>query len=108
MLEANSDPILSNPPSRYPRNVPQPAQKTKLLDRLREPLRSRHGLFHLAHVDRFRLNIPSPIGACVAIKKTPSFPRNLSLHVLSRERESRESKFERCRHSWARMKSRPR
>jgi len=69
MLEANSDPILSNPPSRYPRIAPQPAQKPKLLDRLREARRSHHGLFHLTHVDRFRLNIPSPIGACVAIKK---------------------------------------
>jgi hypothetical protein len=32
MPEANSDPILSNPPARYPRIVPQPAEKPKLLN----------------------------------------------------------------------------
>ena len=42
MPEANSAPILSNPPSRYPRIAPVPAQKPKLLDRLCEALRSRH------------------------------------------------------------------
>jgi len=42
MPEANSAPILSNPVSRYPRISPEPAQKPKLLDRLREALRSRH------------------------------------------------------------------
>jgi len=42
MLEANSEPILSNPLSRYPRIAPAPAQKPKLLDRLSEALRSRH------------------------------------------------------------------
>jgi integrase len=40
MPEANSEPILSNLPSRYPRF--EPVQKPKLLDRLREALRSRH------------------------------------------------------------------
>jgi integrase len=42
MPEANSAPILSNPPSRYQRIAPAPAQKPKLLERLREALRSRH------------------------------------------------------------------
>jgi integron integrase len=42
MLEANSEPILSNPVSRYPRITPALAQKPKLLDRLSEALRSRH------------------------------------------------------------------
>ena len=37
MPEANSAPILSNPVSRYPRiTPPEPGQKPKLLDRLRE------------------------------------------------------------------------
>jgi len=42
MPEANSAPFLSNPFTRYPRIAPAPAQKPKLLDRLREALRSRH------------------------------------------------------------------
>jgi len=42
MPEANSEPIFSNPLSRYPRIAPAPAQKPKLLDRLCEALRSRH------------------------------------------------------------------
>jgi len=42
MPEANSEPILSNPLSRYPRIVPASAQKPKLLDRLCEALRARH------------------------------------------------------------------
>ncbi len=43
MPEANSGLILSNSPSRYPRIVqPDAGQKPKLLDRLREALRSRH------------------------------------------------------------------
>ena len=42
MPEANSAPILSNPPTRYPRISPASAQKPKLLDRLCEALRSRH------------------------------------------------------------------
>jgi integrase len=42
MPEANSAPNLSNPPSRYPRIAPVPAQKPKLLERLCEALRSRH------------------------------------------------------------------
>ena len=42
MPEANSEPSLSNPLSRYPRIAPAPAQRPKLLDRLREALRSRH------------------------------------------------------------------
>jgi len=70
MPEANSTPFLSNPISRYPRIAPGPAQKPKLLDRLREALRSRHysrktefrhGLFHLTHVDLFGPEIPSPL-----------------------------------------------
>jgi integrase len=72
MPEANSAPILSNSPSRYPQIVPTPAQKLKLLDRLREALRScfyssipefHRGFCHLTHVDLFRLNIPSPLAA---------------------------------------------
>jgi len=35
MPEANSAPILSNPPSRYPRIAPPPAQKPRLMDSLR-------------------------------------------------------------------------
>ena len=42
MPEANFAPILSNPVSPYPRIAPEPAQKPKLLDCLREALRSRH------------------------------------------------------------------
>jgi integrase len=42
MPEANFTPILSNPVSRYPHFAPEPVQKPKLLDRLREALRSRH------------------------------------------------------------------
>jgi integron integrase len=42
MPEANSAPILSNPPSRLPTLALDPAHKPKLLDRLREALRSRH------------------------------------------------------------------
>jgi hypothetical protein len=69
MPEANSAPIISNPLSRYPRIAPAPAQKPKLLERLREALRSRHysrraefrnGFFHLTPVDLFRLKTPSP------------------------------------------------
>ena len=40
MPEANLAPFLANPISRYPRIAPEPAQKPKLLDRLREALRS--------------------------------------------------------------------
>jgi integrase len=36
MPEANSAPILSNPPSQYPRIAPAPAQKPRLLDSLHE------------------------------------------------------------------------
>ena len=70
MPEANSAPILSNLPSRLPTLAPDPAQKPKLLDRLREAPSSRHysprpkfrhGLFHLTHVDLFRLETPSPL-----------------------------------------------
>jgi len=76
MLEANSAPILSNPPSRYPRIAPEPAQKPRLLDSLREALHSRHysrrtkfrnGFFHLTHVDLFRLKTPSPPFLCYPI-----------------------------------------
>jgi integron integrase len=42
MPEANPAQILSNLPSRYPQMAPASAQKPKLLDRLREALRSRH------------------------------------------------------------------
>jgi integrase len=42
MPEANPIPLSSNPASPYPRIAPEPAQKPKLLDRLREALRSRH------------------------------------------------------------------
>ena len=70
MPEANSAPILSNPPSRFPTLASAPAYKPKLLDRLREPLRSRHysprpefphGLLHLTLVDLFGLKTPSPL-----------------------------------------------
>ena len=48
MAEANLAPSLANPISRYPRIAPEPAQKPKLLDRLREALRSRQSfLTHL-------------------------------------------------------------
>ena len=42
MPEANFAPIPSNPVSRYPHFAPEPLQKPKLLDRLRDALRSRH------------------------------------------------------------------
>ena len=42
MPEANSAPILSNTISQYPRVAPGATSKPKLLDRLREALRSRH------------------------------------------------------------------
>ena len=42
MPGANFAPILPNPVSRYPRIAPASAQKPKLLDCLREALRSRH------------------------------------------------------------------
>jgi integron integrase len=42
MPEANSIPILSNTISQYPRVTPGSTSKPKLLDRLREALRSRH------------------------------------------------------------------
>jgi len=41
MPEANLVPILSSPTSRHPRIAPSPVQKPKVLDRLREALRSR-------------------------------------------------------------------
>jgi integrase len=51
MPEANSAPNLSNPPIRYPRIAPAPAQKAKLLDRLREALRCHHSFAtHLLEV----------------------------------------------------------
>jgi len=62
MPEANSAPIHLNPPSRFPRFAPYAAQNPRLLNRLREALRSRHcrsrpefrhGLSHLTHVDLF-------------------------------------------------------
>ena len=42
MPEANSIPVPSNPVGRYPGHDPGAAQKPKLLDRLREALRSLH------------------------------------------------------------------
>ena len=42
MPKANPAPSLSNPICRYPRIAPEPTQKPKPLDRLREALRSRH------------------------------------------------------------------
>ena len=42
MPEANSIPVPSNPVGRYPGHDPGAAQKPKLLDRLREALRSPH------------------------------------------------------------------
>ena len=42
MPEANSIPVLSNSVGRYPGHAPGATQKPKLLDRLREALRSRH------------------------------------------------------------------
>ena len=42
MPELNSISALSNPIGLYPRFAPSPAQPPKLLDRLRETLRSRH------------------------------------------------------------------
>jgi integrase len=42
MPEANSIPVPSNPVGPYPGHDPGAAQKPKLLDRLREALRSRH------------------------------------------------------------------
>ena len=42
MPEANSIPVPSNPVGRYPHHALRATQKPKLLDRLREALRSRH------------------------------------------------------------------
>lgn len=43
MPEANSAPFFPNPVGRYPRiTLPEPGQIPRLLDRLREALRSRH------------------------------------------------------------------
>jgi site-specific recombinase XerD len=42
MPEANSIPVPSNPVGPYPGQAPGASQKPKLLDRLREALRSRH------------------------------------------------------------------
>jgi integrase len=42
MPEANSIPVPSNPAGRYPGHAPGATAKQKLLDRLRETLRSRH------------------------------------------------------------------
>ena len=42
MPEANSIPVPSNPVGRYPGHAPGATVKPKLLDRLRESLRSRH------------------------------------------------------------------
>jgi len=70
MPEANSVPVLPHPIGRYPRITSDPAQKPKLLDRLRKALRIRHysrktefrnGFFYLTHVDLFRPKTPSPL-----------------------------------------------
>ena len=42
MPEANSIPVASKPVERYPDRAPGATPKPKLLDRLREALRSRH------------------------------------------------------------------
>ena len=42
MPEANSIPVLSNPVGRYPDHAPGATPEPKLLDCLREALRSRH------------------------------------------------------------------
>lgn len=42
MSEANSVPAASNPVGRYPNHAPGATPKPKLLDRLRQSLRSRH------------------------------------------------------------------
>ena len=42
MPKANSIPVASNPIGRYPGHAPVATAKPKLLDRLREALRSRH------------------------------------------------------------------
>ena len=69
MPKANSALVLSNAIGRYPLIAPEPAPKQRLMDRLREALRSRHysrrtefrhGLFHLTHIDLFRPENPSP------------------------------------------------
>jgi hypothetical protein len=86
MPEANSAPTHLNPPSRYPRLASQPAQNPKLLNRLREALRSRHysprpelrhGLFHLTHVDLFKTETSSPLAG-------EGFGRELSRTVVVR------------------------
>ncbi len=70
MPEANSAPSLANLISRCRRIAPEPAQKPKILDRLREALRSRHhsrktevrhGLFRVTHVCPFGPETPSPL-----------------------------------------------
>jgi hypothetical protein len=42
MPEANSIPVPSNPVGRYPGHAPGATAKPKVLDRLRDALRSRH------------------------------------------------------------------
>lgn len=68
MPEANSAPILSNPTNRYPRIAPAAAQKPKLLDRLCEALRSRHGVFPLTHVEPLGRKPPLPSRERVAVR----------------------------------------
>jgi hypothetical protein len=43
---------------------------------------------------------PSPVRDCVVMRKTSSFPQNLSLHALSRERESSSFKLLRSTTEW--------
>jgi len=76
MPEANSAPILSNPPIRYPQIAPEPGQEPKLLDRLREALpprhyspkpEFRHRLFRETHVELLGPATP-PRSMCRNIK----------------------------------------
>jgi integrase len=85
MPEANSAPILSNPPTGYPRIVPVPTQKPKLLDRLSEALRSRHGVFPLTHVGLLGRKPPLPSRERVgvrAIKMRNPFRHSFATHLL--------------------------
>ena len=116
MPEANSAPILSNSPSRYPRIAPQPAQKPKFLDRLRKSLRSRHysprpefrhGLFHLTHDDFFKPETSSPLageGRGEGDQNGNAHPAIPLPHICWK----RVTIFEPSRNFWATMTSRRR
>ena len=116
MPEANSAPILSSPLSRLPTLAPDPAHKSKLRDRLREPLCSRHYsprpefphvLLHLTHVDLFKPETPSPLagegGDEGDQKEKP--PSAIPLPRICRKRVTI---FEPSRNFWATMTSRRR